>query len=116
MAEGVALMRALALTLLAAFLAHVAHAGTKVINVELGVSTLEQVRKTASSSGKALREEPVIEGRARLITDGAEYEAVRAATQAKYGVAMKVAEVADWAWELGGKGTPVGVVIVSIVG
>ena len=47
---------------------------------------------------------------------GAEYEAVRAATQAKYGVAMKVAEVADWAWELGGKGTPVGVVIVSIVG
>ena len=94
----------------------VAHAGTKVINVELGVSTLEQVRKTASSSGKALREEPVIEGRARLITDGAEYEAVRAATQAKYGVAMKVAEVADWAWELGGKGTPDGVVIVSIVG
>ena len=52
MAEGVALMRAFALTLLAAFLAHVAHAGTKVINVELGVSTLEQVRKEAASAGR----------------------------------------------------------------
>ena len=52
MAEGVALMRAFALTLLAAFLAHVAHAGTKVINVELGASTLEQVRKEAALAGR----------------------------------------------------------------
>ena len=29
-----------------------AHAGTKVINVELGVSTLEQVRKEAASAGR----------------------------------------------------------------
>ena len=29
-----------------------AHAGTKVINVELGASTLEQVRKEAASAGR----------------------------------------------------------------
>ncbi|RXW31870.1 hypothetical protein [Propioniciclava flava] len=70
----------------------------------------------ATPSGKDLREEPVLEGKAVLVTEGEEYEAVRAATEAKYGLAMKVAQVADWAWELGGKGTPDGVVVISIVG
>ncbi len=70
----------------------------------------------ATSSGKVLREEPVLEGRARLVLEGEEFDAVRAATQAKYGVAMKMAEVAAWAWELGKKGTPDGVVVVTIVG
>ena len=70
----------------------------------------------ATASGKPLREEPVIEGRARLITSGAEYETVEEATLAKYGLAMKVARAADWAWELGGKGTPNGAVVVDIVG
>ncbi len=70
----------------------------------------------ATSSGKVLREEPVLEGRARLVLEGEEFDAVRAATQAKYGVAMKMAEVADWAWELGKKATPDGVVVVTIVG
>ena len=38
--------------LLSWLLSCTAHAGTKVIDVELGVSTLDQVRKIASSSGK----------------------------------------------------------------
>ena len=49
---GVMSFRLLGALLLSWSFCCVAHAGTKVINVELGVSTLEQVRKTASSSGK----------------------------------------------------------------
>ncbi|QIK71375.1 hypothetical protein G7070_02590 [Propioniciclava coleopterorum] len=70
----------------------------------------------ANASGRVLREEPVLEGRALLVTEGEDYDSVKAATREKYGVSMKVAEVADWAWELGKKGTPDGVVVVSIVG
>ncbi len=70
----------------------------------------------ATSSGKVLREEPVLEGRARLVTEGEEFDAVKAATKEKYGLAMKVAEVTDWAWELGGKGTPDAVIVVGIIG
>ncbi len=49
---GVMSFRLLGALLLSWSFCCVAHAGTKVINVELGVSTLEQVRKTASSTGK----------------------------------------------------------------
>lgn len=72
--------------------------------------------QAATSSGRALREEPVLEGRARMVTEGEEFDRVKNATAAKYGLAMKLAEVTDWAWELGGKGTPDAVIIVSVVG
>ena len=72
--------------------------------------------QAASSSGAALRAEPVLEGRAHLVTDGADFEAARTLTEAKYGLAAKVANAVDWAWEIGGSRTPHGVVVIHVVG
>ena len=71
--------------------------------------------QAASASGRALRAEPVFEGRAELVTDGPEFEAVHDLTSEKYGFAVQLADAVDWAWELGGPKTPHGVVVVNLV-
>lgn len=72
--------------------------------------------QAASARGAALRAEPVLEGRAQLVTEGADYEAARTLTEAKYGLAAKVANAVDWAWEFGGARTPHGAVLIHVVG
>lgn len=72
--------------------------------------------QAASASGKALRTEPVLEGRAELVSEGTDFEAGQKLTHDKYGFAAGLATFVDRAWELGGARTPSGVVVVHIVG
>lgn len=72
--------------------------------------------QAASGAGRALRTEPVLEGRARLVTEGADVQAAEKLTREKYGLAAGIVRAVDWAWEVGGQHSPDGVVIIHIVG
>ena len=72
--------------------------------------------QAASRSGRGLREEPVLEGRAVVVTEGVQLDAVRALTRDKYGLSATITDLVDRAWELGGKRTPEGAVVIHIVG
>ncbi len=72
--------------------------------------------QAASTTGKALRTEPVFEGRAELHTEGADLETAASRTREKYGFAAGIVRAVDWAWEIGGKRTPDGLVVIHIVG
>lgn len=72
--------------------------------------------QAASGTGRLLRTEPVFEGRAELVTEGARVEAAGKATREKYGLAAGIVRAVDWAWEVGGQHTPDGVVVIHIVG
>lgn len=73
--------------------------------------------QAAGRGGKALREEPVLEGRGHLVAENApEFAAVKSAIHAKYGAGATLAGLVDKAWELGGTASPEGVVVLHIVG
>lgn len=71
--------------------------------------------QAATSTGRPLRDEPVLEGRAVLVHEGSDFDTARALTHDKYGLTASVADVVDWVRELGGPKTPPGVIIVRIV-
>lgn len=71
--------------------------------------------QAADHWGKAILDEPVLEGRAHLVLEGREFDVVREATRAKYSVGTAVAGLADKVRELGGSVTPEGVVLIHIV-
>lgn len=72
--------------------------------------------QAASSLGRPLRSEPVLEGRAEILTSGPDFEAGEHLTREKYGLAVTMADAVDWAWELGGTRTPHAVVVIHVVG
>ena len=72
--------------------------------------------QAASGSGKALRTEPVFEGRANLVTEGDQLAEAAASTRAKYGLAAGITRAVDWAWEVTGTKSPDGLVVIHIVG
>lgn len=72
--------------------------------------------QAASATGRALRTEPVFEGRAHLVTDETPVKDAEKVTREKYGFAAGLAKVVDRAWEVGGQRSPDGVVIIHIVG
>lgn len=72
--------------------------------------------QAASTSGRALRTEPVFEGRAHLATDDERVRAAEELTRTKYGLAAGLAKAVDRAWEVGGTRSPDGVVVVHVVG
>lgn len=71
--------------------------------------------QAASASGRAVRTEPVFEGRAELVTEGEDFETARTLTRDKYGFAAQLTEAVDWAWELGAGRSPHGVVVVHVL-
>lgn len=84
---------------------------------------LERLRLTdvvtlqaASRSGRGLREEPVLEGRAVIVTDGDQLDAVRTLTRTKYGAAATLTGLVDRAWELGGARSAEGAIVIHVVG
>lgn len=72
--------------------------------------------QAANGVGKALRTEPVFEGRAELVHEGDDFALCRTRTQEKYGFRAKLTDAVDWAWEIGGKRTPAGVIVIHVVG
>lgn len=72
--------------------------------------------QAASGNGRALRTEPVLEGRAEVRTEGSELDTAAQLTRDKYGLAAGVVRAVDWAWEVGGQRSPDGVVVIHIVG
>lgn len=72
--------------------------------------------QAANALGRALRTEPVFEGRAQLRSEGDDLTRAAALTQQKYGLAAGITRAVDWAWEVGGQRSPDGVVIIHIVG
>lgn len=72
--------------------------------------------QAASGSGQGLREEPVLEGRAQLVTEGDQLAAVRQLTHAKYGFGAQLADIVDRAWEWGSTRTPEGAIVIHVVG
>ncbi len=72
--------------------------------------------QAADRAGRALRSEPVLEGRAELLTEGPDLDQAHQLCKDKYGFAATLADVVDKAWEIGGTRTPHGVVVVHIVG
>ncbi len=81
----------------------------------LALSNVVSVQ-AASTAGKALRTEPVFEGRAELVTEGPRLDTAAQATRTKYGLAAGLVRAVDWAWEVGGTRSPDGVVVIHIVG
>lgn len=81
----------------------------------LALSSVVSVQ-AADRAGRPLRPEPVFEGRAELVSEGADLETADRLTRDKYGFAATLADVVDKAWEIGGTRTPHGVVVVHIVG
>ena len=72
--------------------------------------------QAATTAGRALRSEPVFEGRAQLVTEGTDLAQAEQLTRDKYGVAAALADAVDRAWEMGGTRSPHGVVVIHIVG
>lgn len=72
--------------------------------------------RAANQFGKVVREAPLLEGRAEIVTDGPLLDEVREATRAKYGVGTTVAGVIDRLKELGGPVTPEAAIVIDIVG
>lgn len=71
--------------------------------------------QAADGRGKPIIDEPVLEGRAHVVTEGSELEALRELTQAKYRVGTTVASAVDAVKEWGGSVTPEGAVVLHIV-
>lgn len=71
--------------------------------------------QAADSRGRAVLDEPVLEGRAHVITDGPDFDLIRERTRAKYRIGATVAGVVDKVKELRGPDTPEGAVILHIV-
>ena len=63
-----------------------------------------------------LKESPVFEGRAELVTEGDQLAEAATATRAKYGLAAGITRAVDWAWEVAGTKSPDGLVVIHIVG
>jgi hypothetical protein len=66
--------------------------------------------------GKVNFEQPLFEGRAEFVTEGVDFDAVKAAVAAKHGMAVKLENTVDRAKELFGRKTPEGAVVIDIVG
>ncbi|MEA5153327.1 hypothetical protein [Raineyella sp.] len=72
--------------------------------------------RPCSRSGKPKLEEPVREGRASVVTEGAVFDEAKTAIKEKYGLAATVAAAVDRARELFGERTPEAVVLLDIIG
>ena len=72
--------------------------------------------RSCSRTGRPKISEPVLEGRASVVTEGRVFEEAKAAIKEKYGFGAGLAEVADRARELVGQETPEAVVVIDIVG
>ncbi len=81
----------------------------------LGHSPVLSVQ-ASGRTGRVDRQQPLLEGRGELVLVGPVFEAVKAATREKYGVATSAAAILDRLKELGGGETPEGVVIIDVVG
>ena len=79
-------------------------AGSDVVSVQ-----------AADDRGRVMIEEPVLEGRAHIVTEGPEFEALRDRTKAKYRIGTAFAGVVDKVKELRGPDTPEGAVVLHIV-
>lgn len=71
--------------------------------------------QAANDRGRAVLDEPVLEGRAQLVTEGPDFDALRDLTREKYRLGATVASVLDAVKELGGPETPEGAVVIHIV-
>lgn len=72
--------------------------------------------QAADAHGRPVRTQPVLEGRAELVTEGDRLDVVRELTERKYGAAAALARAVDWAWELGARRSPSGAVVIDVVG
>lgn len=72
--------------------------------------------QACNSRGAVDREQPLLEGRARVVLDGPLLQAAREATHAKYGLAVRASGWVDRLKELGGEVTPEGAVVIDVVG
>lgn len=72
--------------------------------------------QAADGRGRAVLDEPVLEGRARMETAGATFDDVREATRTKYRIGSTVADMVDAFRDWEGAPSPEGVVVIRIVG
>lgn len=71
--------------------------------------------RPCSRAGKPKLEEPVLEGRASVVTEGPVFDEAKAAIRSKYGLVVAVVGAVDRARELLGERTPEAVVVIDVV-
>lgn len=72
--------------------------------------------RVCNQRGRAVDTEPVLEGRARIVDEGPQFDEVKAAIHEKYRIGAGLAGVVDRTKELFGGRTPECVVLVNVIG
>ncbi|MFV0405534.1 MAG: hypothetical protein ACK5LN_01720 [Propioniciclava sp.] len=71
--------------------------------------------QAADGLGRAILDEPVLEGRAYVLTEGADFDLLRERTRTKYRLSATVVGLVDAVKDLSGPKTPAGAVVLHIV-
>ena len=80
-----------------------------------GAAPVVSVR-SCSRTGRPKVSDPLLEGRASVVTEGPVFDETKAAIKEKYGIGASLTAVFDRARELVGEDTPEAVVVINIVG